>query len=155
MIPNSYDYEYLKEKSKEKVTDYDFEEDTPVILSVSRLAKVKNIDLLINAHAILKKNGIKQRLLIVGDGEYRKNLEDLCKRLNVENSVTFLGKKNNPYPYFIKSDIFVSASYIEGFSLTGIEAMALKVALIATDLPNACATLIKIMKQVLLLQIIH
>lgn len=142
VIPNSYDREKIQELAKASVYDFDFSK-LPVILSVSRMDRIKNLELLIKAHLLLCRKGVQQRLLLVGDGEDLGRLKVLAESLGVSKSVTFLGRKDNPYPYFVKSSIFVSASFVEGFSLVGMEAMFLGIPLVTTDYPNACAELVE------------
>ena len=141
VIPNSYDEEKIREAAKEPVSDYDFSQ-SPVILSVSRMNKVKNIGLLIKAHALLCKEGFRQRVLLIGDGEELNPLKLLAEQLGVSGTVTFLGQKDNPYPYFAKSDVYVSASFVEGFCLSGMEAMVFGMPIVSTSFPNACASLV-------------
>lgn len=144
IIPNSYNKKDLLFLARAPIYDFDFEKiDEPVILSVSRLDPIKNISLLIKAHACLLRDGVKERVLVIGDGSDSNHLKALTISLGVSDSVTFLGGKSNPYPYFAKSTVFVNPSLLEGFSLTGVESMALGTPVISTDLPNACALLIK------------
>ena len=144
IIPNSYNKRDLLFLARESICDFDFENsDEPVILSVSRLDPIKNISLLIEAHARLLGEGVKEKVLIIGDGSDLTHLIELTVALGMSDSVTFLGKKSNPYPYFAKATVFVNPSLLEGFSLTGVESMALGTPVISTDLPNACALLIR------------
>lgn len=139
VLPNPIDVEFIKTRAVEKIEDYKFSSTVKTIISVSRLEKVKNIELILKAHKCLLNEGIYQRVLIIGSGSDEKRLKKLTKQLNITKTVTFLGYKANPYPYFAQSDIFVSASFIEGFSLTALEAMVLNDLVISTDFPNACA----------------
>lgn len=144
VIPNSYNKHLLSILAKDVINDFNFNDcNVPVILSVSRLDPIKNISLLIRAHALLTSKGIDEKVLIIGDGSDFKHLKNLTSSLGVDDSVIFLGSKENPYPYFSKSTIFVNPSLVEGFSLTGIESMALETPVISTSLPNACSLLIE------------
>ena len=57
--------------------------------------------------------------------------------LNVENEVHFLGFQANPYPYLKESDIFISTSISEGFSLVICEALVLGIPIVATNTAGA------------------
>lgn len=105
------------------------------IVFVGRLAKEKNVDLLLNAH----KNIIKERkdinLLIIGDGPDMEEYKETSKRLGIDKSVIFVGKV--PWEeipaYYRLADVFATASKTETQGLTVIEAMAASVAPICID----------------------
>lgn len=101
------------------------EEDT-ILLSVGRLAKEKNISELIGFMENLTKYNKNVKLLIVGDGPYRKELEDEVKELGLEKYVIFTGMvaQDSVPDYYHLGDVYVSASVSETQGLTYIEAMA-------------------------------
>src|SRR5262249_37632677 len=67
-------------------------ESTPIFGMVGRLAKIKNVPLVLQAFARLPQTGgINARLVIIGDGEMRPELESLACRLGIEGRVTFCG----------------------------------------------------------------
>ena len=67
--------------------------------------------------------GYDVQLLILGTGWQQKELENLCEENGVSNAVTFLGYQTNPYKYVSNCDLFVCASYAEGFSTATTEAL--------------------------------
>lgn len=71
-------------------------------------------------------------LLIVGDGPDRKMYEDFTKKCKVENRVTFIGSKENPYPYMNEADYVILTSDYEGFPVTYLEAITLNKNIITT-----------------------
>ena len=71
-------------------------------------------------------------LLIVGDGPDRKMYEDFTKKCKVENRVTFVGSKENPYPYMNEADYVILTSDYEGFPVTYLEAITLNKNIITT-----------------------
>ena len=104
----------------------------PVFISVGRLAAAKNIRLLIQAFAnVIKK--VDARLIIVGDGAERKNLEDLVARLKLADKVDFTGQLINPFPLVSKADVFVLPSDYEGSPGALVEAMACGIQLVSTN----------------------
>lgn len=114
--------------AQEKIEEFkDF-----TVVSVGRLNNQKGFDLLIKAHAKLV-NKYKHKLVILGEGEERKNLEMQIKELGVENTVELKGFIRNPYPYIKAADIFVSSSRTEGYPLVLLEAVVLNKAIVATD----------------------
>lgn len=102
------------------------------ICFVGRLVEIKAIDRIIRLAYQLKNEGYILEFWIIGDGVLRKDLEKLCVRYNVQDSVKFLGAKNPPYGYLKVADIFILTSITEGFSIALCEAMCLGVPIVAT-----------------------
>lgn len=107
--------------------------DAPLVLAVGRLVPEKAFNILIQAHAKLIKGGVNHKLLILGEGPERRNLESLIKENRVEDSVNLLGFQKNPYPFLANADIFVLPSMLEGFGIVLVEAMHLGTPVIATN----------------------
>jgi len=100
--------------------------DTPVLLSLSRLAYEKNIHEVIAALPAIIEQVPTAQLLIVGDGPARETLENQVKDANLSEHVQFTGEIDNDevYNLYQMADLFVSASHSESQGLTYIEAMA-------------------------------
>lgn len=107
-----------------------------IILSIGRLSKQKNHDLLIKSFAEVRKI-IDCKLIIIGDGKLKKNLKKLTKDLDISNHVNFIEKTDNPYQYFNNSDLFVLSSLWEGFGLVLIEALYCEKKIVATNCPGS------------------
>jgi glycosyltransferase involved in cell wall biosynthesis len=105
----------------------------PVIIACGRLTEAKGFSYLIQAFNEVKKEFKDAILLILGQGEKEKELEVLVKELNIENSVKFLGFKENPYKYLHNSDLFVLSSLWEGLPGVLIEALACEVPVVSTN----------------------
>lgn len=105
---------------------YGFKADTPVMLSLSRLAFEKNIQELINSMPDIVAQEPATQLLIVGDGPARSSLERQVREMNLGDHVTFAGQVNNDqvHHYYQMADVFVSASDSESQGLTYDEALA-------------------------------
>ncbi len=101
-------------------------------IHVARLDPQKNQSLLIKAFAIVKKEKADASLVIVGDGELRKELKALVHSLNLEDCVTFTGNIPNVEHYLHDADIFVLSSTNEGLPLSILEAMAAGLPIIST-----------------------
>lgn len=91
------------------------------ICCVGRLEEVKNQKLLIEAFAAIDNKQAK--LILVGDGRERQNLEHLAKRLTCFDRITFTGFEKVPEQYISKSSLFVLPSLTEGFGIAVVEAM--------------------------------
>ena len=106
-------------------------------LYVGRLSLEKNLHLLIRAFIKFLNIFGEGKLLIVGDGPIRRNLENFTKRLRVEKSVIFLGKiENKRLPLsgiYQVSRAFVSLSTSETQNISAIEAMAMGLPLVVAN----------------------
>lgn len=126
----------------EEVVDHPWLNDNvPVILGVGRLVDQKDFATLIKAFAKLRERR-KAKLLILGDGNRRDQLENLIQRLELTEDVELPGFAENPYKYMSSADVFVNSAIHEGFGNVIIEAMACELPIVATDCPGAPAELL-------------
>ena len=107
----------------------------PLVVSIGRLSEQKNHAVLIRAFAKVISTR-DARLLILGEGNLRKNLENLILGLGLEGSVALPGYVDNPLPYMKAADVFVLSSDWEGFGNVLAEAMAAGTPVISTDCPH-------------------
>lgn len=113
--------------------DLGYSPDQVVIAIVARLAPVKNHRLLINSFAALSKSHPAARLLIIGDGELRGELERQAATLALGDRIKFTGDRNDVDQLLTGADIATLSSLSEGISLTLLEAMAAGLPVIATN----------------------
>ena len=117
---------------------YGYTEKNPILLSLGRVSQEKSIDFLIHAMPELLSAHPDLRLLIVGDGPYRAELEQLVQSLALEHAICFAGKI--PFcdvnQYYSLADFFVNASKTETQGLTIFEAMATNLPVIVYDDEN-------------------
>jgi len=106
----------------------------PVILGAGRLTQEKDFATLIKAFKILRQQQ-DSKLVIIGDGPLRQDLENLVAELDLTGSVALPGYAANPYAWMKKSSLFVLSSAWEGSGNVLIEAMALGVPSVSTDCP--------------------
>lgn len=102
------------------------------ITTVGRLTYQKNHKMLIEAFHLAKKKIKSMRLLIVGEGELRDELEKQVESKKLNNSIYFLGERNDIPEILNNTDIFVLSSDFEGLPLSLLEAMASGLPIIAT-----------------------
>lgn len=137
-IYNPIDFETIESKAykRENLTlDEEKLLNSSYICSVGRLDEgQKDFNTLINAYANLKgENKISEKLVLVGDGPDREKLENLVKKLNLENYIIFLGKKSNPYIWMKNSKAFILSSKYEGLPTVLIEALILDVPSVSSN----------------------
>lgn len=107
--------------------------DDIILGTIGRLEEQKGHTFLINALAILKQKKYDLKLLIVGDGRLRNELENQVVKLSLESQVIFLGTRTDLGSIFPAINIFVMPSLWEGLSLAMLTAMAAGLPVIATD----------------------
>lgn len=127
VIPNGIEGQSIVEAQP-----YEIHED--VILYVGRLAKYKNVHLIIEAMQHLDKKYI---LRIAGDGPYKSHLVQQVQTLGLGERVQFLsGLKNEEiYRWYKTCSVFVTLSELEAFGITLMEAVAAKKPVVASDIP--------------------
>ena len=136
VLYNTNEENKIIEKSNEPLTDEEWKDDLKVI-SVGRLVNQKGYDRLINVHKRLITDGIYHHLYIIGTGGNLSSLLNQVKKLDIHDTVHFLGFQDNPYKYVSKADLFVCSSNKEGFSTAVTEAFILGVPVVSTDVSGA------------------
>ncbi len=146
LMPNGIDYNKYKPQDKEKAREkLNLDNKSTIILFIGFLIERKRIDVLINVFSNLSKKYDFLKLVIVGDGPLRINLENLVKSLNLFDKVIFTGDVEPDFipNYMNSSDIFVLPSSYEGRPNVIIEAMACKLPIVTTNVGD----LSKLIKQ--------
>lgn len=132
-IYNPLDTEEILTKAEKPVVSYKFDETIPTFISVGTVFPQKGFDRLLRMHKKLLDEGLKHKILIVGDGYDFENIKKLKTELNIDQTATMLGFTDNPYPYFNKADLYILSSRYEGFPTVLFEAITLKKKIISTD----------------------
>lgn len=112
-----------------------FAMDERILLYLGRVSDEKDIDQVIRSLEALLKRDPKTRMLVVGDGPAREELERLTAALGLEEKIYFAGQRpwDTIADYYHMSDLFVTASQSETQGLTYIEALASGLPVIAKD----------------------
>ena len=109
----------------------------PFIVSVGRLEESqKDFTSLLHAYAQLVAGGIEERLVIVGDGASRPQLEALTKSLKLSDRVTFAGFQSNPYAWIRQARLLAFSSKMEGLPNVLLEGLAVGQVVVSTDCPT-------------------
>ncbi|BCR05279.1 glycosyl transferase family 1 [Desulfuromonas versatilis] len=106
---------------------------TPVVGTVARLVPEKDHITLLKACLVLTRAGHKFRLMLVGDGPMRQELEDFVAKEGLDEVVMFMGTRHDVPQLVPEFDVFTLTSRTEGVSLTLLEAMSCQIPIIATD----------------------
>ena len=112
-----------------------FQEPVPVVVAVGRLAIAKDYATMLRAFAQLRAQQ-ECRLLILGEGSERENLERLAGELGIADVVAMPGFASNPFAAVARARLFVLSSRTEGLPNALIQALALGARIVATDCPS-------------------
>jgi N-acetyl-alpha-D-glucosaminyl L-malate synthase BshA len=104
----------------------------PLLVHVSNFRPVKRPVDCIEILARVVKKGINTRLVMVGDGSERTNVEHRARCLGVYEKCVFVGKQPNIVDYLSAADVLLLPSEQESFGLAALEAMACEVPVIAS-----------------------
>jgi glycosyltransferase involved in cell wall biosynthesis len=141
VIPNAVDTHRVTELSRANVEHPWLAEDIPVVLAVGRLVEQKDYPALLRAFARASAHQ-PMRLIVLGEGEKRTELEQLARSLDISQHVCFAGFAANPFSYMARAKMFVLASRWEGLPNTLLEALACGCPVIATDCPSGPAEIL-------------
>jgi glycosyltransferase involved in cell wall biosynthesis len=108
-----------------------------IIIMTRQLKPVYGLDVFLRAMKLVKQRKSNVRALIVGDGPLENELKDLSVSLGLGDMVKFTGSldRRDLVDYLNAADIYVSTSYSDGTSLSLLEAMAVGLAAVVTDVP--------------------
>lgn len=103
-----------------------------IIMHISNFRRVKRVDDVVKAFAKIQPQ-VPSKLLFVGDGPERYNVEELCRELGTCDHTYFLGKVKDVEEILHIADLFMLPSETESFGLAALEAMVSKVPVISTN----------------------
>ena len=141
---NLIDAKKIIKMSEQKLTDEETKkirnnEDskTTTFINVGRHEeRQKKLSRLIDAASLLKKDNFDFQILLIGDGPQTEEYRKQVKEKQLENNILFLGRKQNPYPYFKISDCVVLTSDYEGYPVVFLESYILKKPIITTKVSD-------------------
>lgn len=138
-IYNSVDDNHIKELADDVKANVPFSDNTFNILSVGRFSPTKQFDLIPKIVSELKKITSKPFCwyIIASTEECLQDMLEKIEKYDVSREVILLGAKDNPYPYFKKSDLFVCTSESESFSYVIAESKVLHVPVLCNNIPVA------------------
>lgn len=107
-------------------------DDELILCHVSNFRKVKRVQDVIKIFAKVREK-INCKLILVGDGPERDNMEILCRELGTCKNTSFIGTVNNTTEILSIADLFLLPSETESFGLAALEAMAVGVPVVSTN----------------------
>ena len=123
-----------KESRNKLRTEWGIDENDFVVGAISRLDPIKGISFLIQAiKRLITEDHLHLRLILLGDGPQRAELEKLVLDLGLTNNVMFLGHRNDARKYLTAFDLFVLPSLSECHSISLLEAMCANLPIICSD----------------------
>lgn len=132
---NLIDGKKILEKAQEQIPEQ--KEDITTFLNVGRHdEKQKKLTRLIETAEKLKQEGLKFRILFVGDGQDSEHYKQMVENKQLQDTIIFLGKKKNPYPYYKISDCVILTSDYEGYPVVFLESMILKKPILTTNVSD-------------------
>ncbi|HYG27334.1 MAG TPA: glycosyltransferase [Caulobacteraceae bacterium] len=136
----------IRKPSAEGATDPDimrwWAQDGTRLISIGSLKAQKDHATLLHALARLRQRR-PARLLILGEGELRTELEAQARALGVQDSILMPGFVTDPYPYLAGADLFVLSSAWEGLGNVITEALAVGTPVVSTDCPSGPAEILE------------
>ncbi len=103
-----------------------------IAIHISNFRKVKRVEDVLRVFDKIRKK-IPSKLILIGDGPERSNIQRLCRELDTCGDIHSLGKVVSPEKILPLADIFLLTSETESFGLSALEAMAAKVPVISTN----------------------
>ena len=132
VIPNFIDSNLYKYEMDEDLRRSFVSKEEKLIIHISNFRKVKRVQDVLKVFAKIREK-IPSKLLLIGDGPERLEMEQLCRNLNLCESIRFIGKLKAVEKILSVSDLFLLPSATESFGLVALEAMASKVPVISSN----------------------
>jgi L-malate glycosyltransferase len=132
VIPNFIDLEKFKKQKKEHFKKAICPNGEALVVHTSNFRKVKRVQDVVKVFANLH-NEIPSKLLMIGDGPERTRAENMCRDLDINDAVRFLGKLEAVEEVLSVADLFLMPSEKESFGLAALEAMACEVPVVSSD----------------------
>ncbi len=139
ITPTTAVHNPIDKESIQKQADVFVPEYQNYIIHVGSFKEAKRHDVLVKAYA---KTDRSMPLLLLGQGKYKNEIEQLVVDLGLEDKVVFLGFQENPFPYIKHAQLKVLTSDWEGFALVIAEALVLDTPVISTNCPSGPSELL-------------
>lgn len=135
IINNSYNFNTIIDKSNEFTIKKD--EKLKQLLYLGRFDENKNPLYLIEVMKQLKEKKAMCKLIFMGCGDLKKQMEDKIEEYQLSNMITIMDYQKNPYPYIKQTDVIVGCSHSEGFPTVFVEGMIFGKPFVSTNVGGA------------------
>jgi N-acetyl-alpha-D-glucosaminyl L-malate synthase BshA len=132
VIPNFIDLQRFQKRSHEQFKKSLCPKGEKLLMHTSNFRAVKRIEDVVRVFALVRKK-VPSKLVLIGDGPERSGIEALCRELEVQCDVRFLGKMDGIEEALSLADLFLLTSEKESFGLAALEAMACEVPVISSN----------------------
>ncbi len=132
VIPNFVDVKRFHQTDKNHFKQMLAPDGERILVHVSNFRAVKRVPDVIRIFAEVKKE-LPAKLLMIGDGPERLNVEEMARSMGIYNDIRFLGKQEQISEILSITDLFLLPSETESFGLSALEAMACSVPVISTN----------------------
>jgi len=132
VIHNFIDFDRFRKSDKDHFKKAIAPNGEKILVHVSNFRKVKRVDDVIRIFKNVYEE-IPSKLLLIGDGPERQNLEEICRQVGLCEEIRFLGKQDAVEELLAVSDLFIMPSGSESFGLAALEAMACEVPVISSN----------------------
>jgi N-acetyl-alpha-D-glucosaminyl L-malate synthase BshA len=132
VIPNFIDFERFSKQAKEHFKKAVAPSGQKLLVHTSNFRKVKRVEDVVKVFGKVREK-MDVKLLLVGDGPERQNIEQLARDLDLCDGISFLGKQDAVEEVLSIADLFIMPSETESFGLAALEAMACEVPVISSN----------------------
>ena len=132
VINNFIDFDRFRRSNKEHFKKAIAPEGERILVHVSNFRKVKRVDDVLKVFERVYHE-MPSKLLFIGDGPERHNMEELCRKMKLCHETRFLGKQDAVEELLAIADLFIMPSASESFGLAALEAMACEVPVISSN----------------------
>ncbi len=134
LIENIIPTKYMKRMAEKLISKNEMPiGENIILLSIGRYCMAKNFDNIPNICKLLRDKGLPIKWYIIGYGGKEKLIKEKIVEEEMQEYVVLLGKKENPYPYIKKCDIYIQPSRYEGKCVSVIEAQILNKPVVITN----------------------
>lgn len=132
VIYNFIDFKRFRRVNKDHFKKAIAPDGERILVHTSNFRKVKRVEDVIQVFAKVQAT-IPSKLLLIGDGPERRNMETLCRKLKLCDEIRFLGKQEAVEELLSLADLFLMPSASESFGLAALEAMACEVPVVSSN----------------------
>ena len=132
VIYNFIDFDRFTKSNKDHFKKAIAPEGERILLHISNFRKLKRVEDVIHVFKKVHEK-LPSKLILIGDGPERHNMEELCRKLELCHEVRFLGKQDAIEELLAIADLFVMPSESESFGLAALEAMACEVPVVSSN----------------------